>query len=56
MSNLVLILTALYPGSNYNYQARVKNNLTNDLSYSEYSTISLSNYTILPSSYKMVQI
>ena len=40
----------LFPGSNYNYQARVKNNLTNDLSYSEYSDISLSNYTLLPSS------
>ena len=39
----------LFPGSNYNYQARVKNNL-NDLSYSEYSDISLSNYTLLPSS------
>ena len=41
-------LTGLYPGSNYNYQGRVLNNLTNDLSYSEYSTISLSNYTNLP--------
>lgn len=37
----------LFPGSNYNYQARVKNNL-NDLSFSEYGTISLSNYTDLP--------
>ena len=42
-------ITSLFPGSNYNYQARVKNNL-NDLSYSEYSDISLSKYTLLPSS------
>jgi len=43
-------ITDLFSGSNYNLQARVKNNLTNDLSFSEYSTISLSNYTLLPSS------
>ena len=42
-------ITDLFSGSNYNYQARVRNNL-NDLSFSEYSTISLSNYTLLPSS------
>ena len=42
-------ITDLFSGSNYNYQARVRNNL-NDLSYSEYSDISLSNYTLLPSS------
>lgn len=42
-------ITDLFSGSNYNYQARVRNNL-NDLSFSEYSDISLSNYTLLPSS------
>jgi len=42
-------ITGLFSGSNYNYQARVRNNL-NDLSFSEYSDISLSNYTLLPSS------
>ena len=42
-------VTALMPGSNYHYQARVKNNL-NDLLFSEYSNIALSNYTFLPSS------
>ena len=40
-------ITDLFSGSNYNYQARVRNNL-NDLSFSEYSDISLSNYTNLP--------
>jgi len=39
----------LIPGSRYYYQGRVKNNL-NDISFSEYSDISLSNYTPLPNS------
>lgn len=43
------IRNGLLCGSRYQYRARVKNNL-NDLSFSEYSILHLSDYTLLPTS------
>lgn len=44
-----ITLNNLMPGSNYNFEARVQNNL-NDNSFSNYSDLSLTNYTLLPDS------
>ena len=43
------ILENLMPGSKYNFQARVQNNLL-DNSFSEYSSLGETNYTLLPGS------
>ena len=48
-TNFSGLLENLMPGSKYNFQARVQNNL-NDNSFSDYSDISQTNYTLLPGS------
>lgn len=48
-TNFSGLLENLMPGSKYNFQARVQNNL-NDNSFSDYSDISQTNYTLLPNS------
>ena len=48
-TNFSGLLENLMPGSIYNFQARVQNNL-NDNSFSDYTDINLTNFTLLPDS------